>query len=187
VGLAALAGCETYEAVEPGARPVSENMLVTATKPWVNVKPPYGVKGADQTWTLDGLGLNRLLIYGGIADGDPLVKIKVKQGVAPPPVFSSAMGGLELQELVSATVSRTMAGGVAVETLELNPVTFMGEPGFEMEFAFPTTGGLDMRGYASGANIDGKLYLVLFVAPRIHYFGKDLDEARAIAASARRA
>ena len=70
--------------------------------------------------------------------------------------------------------------------LSLTPATFMGAPGFETEFAFPTPDGLEMRGYASGANIEGELYLVIFVAPRIHYFEKDVAEVREIAASALR-
>lgn len=183
--LIALAGCETYQAVEPGLRPVGDGMTVTSTKPWVSVNTPYALKGPDVTWTLDGLGLNRLLIFGGIDDGKALITAKQRAGVPPPPAFARTMDGLELGELVGATVSRTMAGGVAVETLSLNPVTFMAHPGFEMEFAFPTSSGLEMRGFASGANIDGELFLVMFVAPRMHYYGKDLAEARAIAASAR--
>jgi len=184
-GLLALAGCATYEAVEPGgARPVGDGMMLSTGKAWVNVKPPYAAKGPDQTWTLDGLGLNRLFLYGGLDDGDPLFRIKVKEGVTPPPNFSSAMDGLELEELIGASISRTLAGGVAVETLALKPADFMGKPGFEMEFAFPTPDGLEIRGFAQGANIGGELYLVLYVAPRVHYYAKDLDEVRSIASSA---
>ncbi len=83
-------------------------------------------------------------------------------------------------------MSRALAGGIAVEMLLLTPASFMGAPGFETEFAYPTTDGLEMRGYASGANIGGELYLLIFVAPRIHYYDKDVAEVRAIAASALR-
>jgi len=183
--LIALAGCATYESVEPGMRPVGDGMTVTTTKSWVSVNAPYAPKGPDQTWTLDGLGLNRLLIFSAVKDGEALVTVRQRAGVTPPPKFSKTMDGLELGELVGATVSRALAAGVAVETLSLGPASFMGHPGFEMEFAFPTGSGLEMRGFASGANIGGELFLVLFLAPRVHYYGKDLAEARAIAASAR--
>lgn len=96
------------------------------------------------------------------------------------------MEGLELQELIGTTVSRALAGGIAVEMLSLIPATFMGAPGFETEFSYPTPNGLNMRGYASGANIGGKLYLMIFIAPQMHYYEKDMAEVRAIAASALR-
>jgi hypothetical protein len=171
--------------VEPGAQPIGDGMTVSKTKAWVQIVQPYAPKGPDQVWTLDGIGLNALMLYGGAKDGDILIKVKGDDKVQPPK-FASGMDGLELQELIGTTVSRALAGGIAVDMLSLTPATFMGAPGFATEFAFPTTDGLEMRGYASGANIGGDLYLLIFVAPRIHYYEKDVAEVRAIAASAAR-
>jgi len=179
----AVAACEPYKVVATGAQSIGPDMTVSKTKAWVQILPPHAPKGPDQVWTLDGLGLNALMIYGGVKDGQTLLKVQGEKKEQPP-AFTSGMDGLELQELVGATISRALAGGVAVEPLSLTPATFMGAPGFATEFAFPNTDGLDMRGYAEGANIDGKLYLLLFVAPRIHYYAKDLEEVRAIAHSA---
>jgi hypothetical protein len=181
----AVAACEPYEIVEPGAQPIGDGMTVSKSKPWVHIVQPFAPDGPDQVWTLDGIGLNALLIYGGVEDGDVLLEA-IGGDEDQPPKFARGMDGLELQELIGATVSRVLAGGIAVEMLSLTPAVFMGAPGFETEFAYPTVGGLEMRGYASGANIEGELYLVIFVAPRIHYFEKDVAEVREIAASALR-
>ncbi len=180
-----VAACEPYKTVEPGARPIGDGMTVSKSKPWVHIVQPFAPDGPDQVWTLDGIGLNALLIYGGVEDGDVLLEVKGDDKVQPPK-FARGMDGLELQELIGATVSRVLAGGIAVEMLSLTPATFMGAPGFETEFSYPTPDGLEMRGYASGANIGGELYLLIFVAPRIHYYDKDVAEVRAIAASALR-
>jgi hypothetical protein len=181
----AVAACEPYKVVEPGTGPIGDGMTVSTTLPWVHIVQPFAPDGPDQVWTLDGLGLNALLIYGGIEDGNILLKFKGDDKVQPPK-FSRGMDGLELQELIGTTVSRALAGGIAVKMLSLAPATFMGAPGFETEFAYPTKDGLEMLGYASGANIGGELYLLIFVAPRIHYYNKDVAAVRAIAASAAR-
>lgn len=178
-----LAACEPYKVVEPGRQAIADGMSVSKTKPWVQIQEPYAPDGPDRVWTLDGLGLNALLIYGGVEDGEKLLEPKGEAGERIPS-FASTMDGLELSELIGASVSRAMAGGLAVETLSLAPATFMGAPGFETEFAFTGSSGLEMRGFAQGANVGGKLYLVMFVAPRMHYYAKDLDEVRGIAASA---
>jgi hypothetical protein len=177
--------CEKYEAVKPGVLTVKDAMTVQSARPWVRINPPFAVDGPDMVWTLDGLSLNSLLIYGGLEDGKVLLEVQGSEKVQPPK-FSSGMDGLELQELISATVSRALAGGVAARMLSLDPVTFMGEPGFETEFSYPSRSGLEMRGFAEGAVIGGKLYMVMFFAPRIHYFGKDIGEVRQIASSARK-
>jgi hypothetical protein len=179
------AACEPYKVVEPGTQPIGDGMTVSKTKPWVHILQPFAPNGPDQVWTLDGIGLNALLLYGGAKDGDILIKVKGDDKVQPPK-FTSTMEGLELQELIGTTVSRALAGGIAVEMLSLAPASFMGAPGFETEFSYPTPNGLKMRGYASGANIGGELYLMIFVAPQMHYYEKDVAEVRAIAASALR-
>jgi len=180
-----VAACEPYKTVEAGARPIGDGMIVSKTKPWVQIIRPYAPDGPDQVWTLDGIGLNALLLYGGTEDGEVLLKVKGDDKIQPPK-FTRSMEGLELQELIGTTVSRVLAGGIAVEMLSLAPATFMGAPGFETEFSYPTPNGLNMRGYASGANIGGELYLMIFVAPQMHYYEKDVAEVRAIAASALR-
>ena len=179
----AVAACEPYKVVEAGSQPVGDGMMITKTKPWVQILQPHAPDGPDQVWTMDGMALNSLLIYGGLADGKVLVKVR-GDDKRQPPAFSSGMDGLEIAELVGNTISRGLAGGVAVQTVSLTPAIFMGAPGFAAEFAFPASSGLEMRGFAEGANIGGKLYMLLYVAPRIHYFAKDLDEVRTIAASA---
>jgi len=181
----AVAACEPYKVVEAGSQPIGDGMSVTKTKPWVQILQPHAPDGPDQVWTMDGMTLNSLLIYGGLADGKVLVKSRGGD-TAQPPAFSSSMQGLEIAELVGTTISRGFAGGVSVETVSLTPANFMGAPGFAAEFSFAATSGLEMRCFAEGANIGGKLYMLLYVAPRVHYFAKDLDEVRAIAASAGR-
>ena len=65
-----VAACEPYKVVEPGTQPIGDGMTVSKTKPWVHILQPFAPKGPDQVWTLDGIGLNALLLYGGAKDGD---------------------------------------------------------------------------------------------------------------------
>ena len=58
-----------------------------------------------------------------------------------------------------------------METVRLSPSEFVGNPGFELEMAFTEKkSGLDMHGFATGAVVGSKFYMIFFMAPRIHYY-----------------
>jgi len=72
---------------------------------------------------------------------------------------------------------------VVVERVE--PARFAGQRGFSGELSYTAKSELDYRTYFSGAMIDSELYLIVYSAPRLHFFDKDIGRVRRIVASAR--
>lgn len=65
---AALSGCVAVAKVETGERVIGERMSVKIDGPWNRINAP-GI-GPAETWTMEGLPVDQLLLYSGIRDGD---------------------------------------------------------------------------------------------------------------------
>ncbi len=136
-----------------------------------------------ESWTLDGLTLNDLTFYGGIADGATLFRDARKKD-APLPKFSATMLAPDIAQLFEG--SYRVSNQTALMKIEsMEPAQFAGQPGFRFKYSF-TIQGEEVRrlGEATGAIIGGMLYMVTFEAPVIHYFDRDVASARAVTQSA---
>jgi hypothetical protein len=137
-----------------------------------------------ESWTLDGLGLNDMTFYGGIADGKTLFR-EVDKKDWPLPRFSATMLAPDIAALFEG--SYRVAAGTALVTIDsIAPARFAGHDGFRFTYRF-TLEGEEVRrlGEATGAVIDGRLYLVSFEAPEIFYFARDVAAFRAAVQTAR--
>jgi hypothetical protein len=136
-----------------------------------------------ESWTLDGLSLNDLTFYGGIADGAPLFR-DARKKTDPLPKFSSTMLIPDIAQLFESSY-RVSVGTSLMSIDSIEPQTFAGKPGFHFTYSFVVQGEeVRRKGEATGAVIDGKLFLITFEAPAIHYFDADIAAARAVQASA---
>lgn len=137
-----------------------------------------------ESWTLDGMPLNEVTFYGGVPDGRALFR-EVDRRDHPLPRFSATMLPPDVVQLFEA--SYRLAGGTALFQVDgVEPVTFAGAPGFRFRYAF--TQGSDevrRRGEATGAIIGGRLWMMTWEAPAIHYYEHNLADYRALVASAR--
>lgn len=166
-----------------GAVQVAKSALtVTPAIDWNRMQARPGRNA--EAWTLDGLALNELTFYGGIEDGKTLFR-EVDKKDKPLPRFSATMLAPDVVQLFGS--SYRLAGGSALfEVRRVEPATFAGAPGFRFGYAFTLEGDKVKRlGEATGAIVGGKLYMVTYEAPAIHYFERNLADYRAIAASAR--
>lgn len=137
--------------------------------------------GGSELWTVHGLALERVQLTRAVEDGDPL--LEPGTGSDELPLFRSAMSASEVVELVVQTLSRV--GAAHAEALDLRPREFARRSGFEFDLRFASASGLEMTGRAAGAVVDGKLYLILFTAPRVHYYDLYADEVERVMDSAR--
>jgi hypothetical protein len=80
---------------------------------------------------------------------------------------------------------RVKGGAVDFRTLSLQPRTFLGTSGFELDYEHLDQDELWRRGRAVGAVVNGRLYLILTDAARSHYYAATLPDFEAIVASAR--
>lgn len=183
--LASLSGCSDYALVPPG-RPIAvakSALTVTPPNAW-NRNAGLGPGKRAENWTLDGPMLNDLTFYGGIADGEPLFR-EIDKRDAPLPRFRSTMLASDIAGLLE-TSYRVATGTTLFALEEMSPAPLAGQPGFSMRYRYTLPGDdVARRGAARGAVIGGRLFLITYEAPAIHYFERDLAAFEAVADSAR--
>lgn len=180
-----LTGCGDYVLVPPG-RPIGvakAAMTVTPDRAW-NRNGGLGPGKRAESWTLDGPMLNDLTFYGGIGDGETLFR-EVDRRETPLPRFAAGMSAPEIAELLER--SYRVATGTTLFALDaLAPTPLAGQAGFVMRYRYTLPGDdVARRGEARGAVVGGRLYLISYEAPAVHYFERDLVAFRAVADSAR--
>jgi hypothetical protein len=93
------------------------------------------------------------------------------------------MSTSELVEFVSDSIS-AMAYQ-RVETSNLRPAKFGGDTAYRFDFTAKSADGLDMSGTAYLAQNQGKLYVIIYVAPTQHYFADLMGDVEEIIKSLR--
>lgn len=180
-----LAGCGDYVLV-PAGRPIAvakAAMTVTTDRAW-NRNAGIGPGKRAESWTLDGPMLNDLTFYGGIGDGETLFRETDKRE-APLPRFAATMSAPEIAEFLERSY-RVATGTTLFALDELAPVPLAGQAGFVMRYRYTLPGDdVARRGEARGAVVQGRLFLMTYEAPAIHYFERDLAAFRAVANSTR--
>ena len=156
-------------------------LSVTPAQPWNRLGGRVGRNA--ESWTLDGLSLNDLTFYGGIANNMTLFR-EVDKKNAPLPRFSSTMLIPDVVQLFEA--SYRVANGTSLMAIDsVEPAAFAGRQGFRFTYNFTVQNEEVKRlGEARGAIIDGSLYMITFEAPVIHYYAQGIDAFRKIADSA---
>jgi hypothetical protein len=137
-----------------------------------------------ESWTLDGLSLNDVTFYGGIANDTTLFR-DAKKKTDPLPRFSATMLAPDIAQLFES--SYRVSIGTSLMTIDaIEPKNFAGHAGFHFAYSFVVQGEeVRRKGLADGAVIDGKLYMVTYEAPVIHYFDAGRTQAEALMESAR--
>ncbi|WP_448659207.1 hypothetical protein ACPVPU_01750 [Sphingomonas sp. CJ99] len=156
-------------------------LTVTPDHDWNRLDHKPG-KNAE-TWTLDGEQLNDITFFGGIGSGAPLVKERNKKR-GPLPKFTSTTLLVEVPELLEGTY-RTYKQIGSFEVTDTQPARFLGQEGIAFSYRYVDDDMLTRLGEARAAIIGGRLYMMTFDAPKIHYFDKDVGRFRALAESAR--
>ncbi len=179
LGVAAPVAAKWTE-VAAARTPVAHTALSVVAEAGWNRWSKHPIK-AEELWSLDGPLLNRIVFLGGVADGRPIAR-EANRKREPLPHFAAAMRATDIAELVERTTRITEAAP-DFTTEVVAPATFAGRPGFRLRYRY-TVGELTRRGEARGAVIDGRLYLIAYSAPALHYFDTDLPRATAIMDSA---
>lgn len=175
-----------------GDQVVNDRLAVHVSSAWNHVSDPWEGDPYD-TWTHDGMPLDHLRLWGGVAPGQPLmtrpmVFLRHEDQKAPRvPTFRT---GLTPEKLVSLFEELyASAGSVGVTNVE--PTTFAGMQGVRFEFdLLRRADDLPMRGVGWVAvraePVHGEmLYAATFVAPRLGFHDRLLPMAEAVVGSAR--
>lgn len=170
VALSLLSGCASgFKLHGGGSELSSRDLSVTPQADW---NLAVGVPTAKHTQMLTsyGLGIDEILVIGGVSDGEVLFNRGNNL-----PGFRSDMLPNEIVELLQASIS-LRSDTTLFEAGQLKPVEFAGEPGFDFTYSFTGKDEIRRKGRAVGANVDGKLNLVVLNAPAVHYFDELLPE-----------
>lgn len=173
-----------YSLVSPGPEDVADNsMIVTPTVRW-NKAPrgPYDID-REENWTLNGPLLDNLTFIGGLEHDKRIVRQRRKAD-RKVPHFRADMNPTEIASMIESFY-RIRAGSTRFEMTGLQPRDFLGRRGFQFDYVHLGGDEVERKGRAIGAVIDGRFYLALFDAARMHYFDAGLPEFERIAASAR--
>jgi hypothetical protein len=172
LGLCLLAGCAatTISKVDSGQHRLGERLTVNVDGPWNHLRG-LGT-GSSQTWTVDGLPVDRLQILYGIKDG---------QAIHGEGAFRSAM---RPDDVVAVFASMLTRDGSTVELARLEPFSF-GDTGFRFEYSLTRKfDNLRFSGVGYVGISKGELFAILYQAPRL-MFARHQQRVEQIAQSAR--
>lgn len=183
---ATLAGCMTLSKVE-GEQIVQGKLAVQVPAAWNRMRDPWDVQPYE-TWTQEGLPLDHLRIWGGVAPGQPLVSKPVEylphedQKARRVPTFRSNMPPEKLVSLFE----ELYAEQGAVQVTRIEPAVFAGERGLHFEFTLARReDDVVLNGAGWLAVKNGELYAATFAAPRMTFYPRLLPMAEAVVRTAR--
>ena len=162
-----------------------DSLVVTPPREWNRTRTLFfdNVRWVED-WTLNGPILDSVTFVSGLPGGKYLVR-QSRRADRQVPKFRSDMTAPEVAAMVES-LFRVRAGTIDFRTIGLQPRTFLGTNGFQLDFEHLDSDELWRRGRAVGAVVDGELYLILLDAARSHYFDAAAADFEAIVNSARR-
>lgn len=177
--LVALTGCATVNKMESGSQNIGERMTFTLEGAWNHVALPG--QGPGQTWTMEGLPVDTLLIYSGLKDGEAIHR--ASSSGQKTFTFRASMQPDEIVGLFEGMLSRD---GSQFQLTKLEPASFGGEKGFRFEYALTRkVDGVTLSGIGYGTVSKGELFALVYQAPRLTFFSRHKERVEQIARSAR--
>lgn len=150
-----------------GRYQVDHAFRVRLERPWADASSRATPRLSNHVrlLTIHGAPLESLYLVGGLKPGDPLW--------TPPhgdeyPRYHADFSRSEMVEFVNASL--TALGYVAVAPRNVRPAALAGQDGVRFELEMQTADGLDVSGVALAAQSGDRLNLILFLAPREHFY-----------------
>jgi len=177
-----IAACAAIADAPTGAFKVGDTGYhVTLGQEWADISQIMIARPKNvRLLSLDGPWLNRLYLSDGLTPGQFLVKPLAKD--KPTPTYRKDMSPTELVEFVADSVGAL--DYERVETSGLRPTKLAGASGLRFDIKAKTREGLEIAGTAAEAEVGGKLYVILYLAPSEHYFKATLPEVENVISSA---
>ena len=178
--LVLLAGCSAIGHAPAGRYNVGAAQY-TLGRSWSDVsKILPGRTPKVRVLSIDGPLLNRLYVSDALRPGDSLIKRASKE--TPTPTLRAGMTGQERMEFVADSMSA--AGYQRVETSRPRQAPFGQARAVRFDLSARTNDGLDIKGIAQAAEVAGKTYVAIYLAPAEHYYAATVADAEQVIASA---
>jgi len=176
-----LSGCASLNKIEVGETAVKDSLIVKVDSSWNQFAQAMGSKAVN--WTKEGLFVDRLQFYVGVADGEEIESRLSGTQEQRPLVFKAAMPPHEIMQVFQNVLTRD---GSTLTLERLEPTPFLGGNGFRMDYQLVRKGDdVQMKGAAIGAVRGDKLYLMHYTAPRLVFFSRQAAAFEQMARSAR--
>tara|TARA_Y100000588_G_C14154786_1_gene882159 strand:- start:751 stop:1317 length:567 start_codon:yes stop_codon:yes gene_type:complete len=175
-----LTSCASFKLVKPITTKV-HGIELTPSSSWN--KANFNRHKKSEVWTKDGLGLNELYIIGNLNDGETIFKSTNKE--LPLPGFKKNMLPNEIEEFLKTSFKNNYNGKITVNTESMEPKMIQDTMGFRVKLSYYLEGGLAKKVDALVSIKDDKLYLVMFIAPKLHYSERYSSEVNSIFESVR--
>jgi hypothetical protein len=182
---AALVGSLAVPAIAEWAV-MKSDVAVKVAKGTMTVKPSLDWNRSSmrpsrrsEAWTRDGINLNELTFFGAINDDEPILR----QGYFSSeklPRFKSDMLPTDIAELFEKT-NRLILQSPVFKMGKVEPAKLGKHDGVRFSYSYAAQAeDIERKGEAVAAIVEGKLYLVNFVAPSLHYFDASIGDVRAM-------
>jgi len=174
-----LSGCVSVAKIEGGDRVVGERMTLTIEGAWNHVNAPG--MGPAQVWTMEGMTIDQMLIYSGLKDGELIHAAGPSSSKSF--AFKSSMQPDEIVGLFEGVLTRD---GSNFKLVRLEPAAIGGQKGFRFEYALVRKlDGVRLSGIGFAAVSRGELFAVVYQAPRLVFFERNVSRVEAIGRSMR--
>lgn len=168
LALLLVAGCGGNRLQKAGNAAVFDLQLETQLD-WARIRAPR-----QEQWTIDGAPLNQLMILSRIKPREHVfLRAKERSWRPDGPWFRAGMRPDEVRDIVLDGLRG--AGWANVEGRDLRPVRWGATPGLRFDLALDNPNGLVYRGLVTAAERDGRLTLLVWIAPAEHYYGRDAE------------
>jgi hypothetical protein len=179
--LGVLAGCVSIAKVEKGDRAIGSRMNVVIEGPWNHVNAPG--MGPAETWTMEGLPVDQLLLYSGLKDGEA---IHSTVHVAPNFKRFNFRASMHADEIVSLFEGMLTRDGSRFKLTRLAPVDFAGQKGFRFDYTLTRkVDNVELAGLGYGAVSKGELFAIVYMAPQLTFFARHKARVEQMASAAR--
>ncbi len=181
--LGTLTGCiPTYSLVRPDDVSVIKGALaIKPTVPWNKVPSVAARTKWEESWTLNGPLLDRVVYVAGLPDGKAIVTQRKKDDQKVPE-FRATMSPQDLASMLEA--SYRVAGVTVFKVEGLKPAQFLGGGGLSLDYSYAPSDGMSKRGRCVMRVVNGKLYLMNLDGASSHYFDAVAPEFDRMVASA---
>lgn len=177
----ALAGCAPMmvQKVDTGSKTVGERLMLKPDTAWNELtgEPPAHV------WTLEGVPIDRLLIYSGIKDGEAINPARSASSTAKSFTFRSDMQGDEIVAMFEGMLTRDQSTFTLVK---LEPAAFAAGKGVRFQYELiRKVDSVPLAGVGYAVVDGGQLFAMLYNAPRLAFFPRHESDFEHLAKSAR--
>jgi len=173
---AIVAGCQSWTLVEAKPYTLASGYTVEPTRTWSAIKI-----GNTHHMTIDGPGLQRLIISTDVQPGDKLIDIAVAPGSEAGkafPEYSAGLSPIEIVELIDNTLEAWDSSQIVKSNIRQDDLN--GETATVFDLSMVSSDGLNYRGFVYAVQREESFQLFLYYGTDLFHYEKNADDALAI-------